>query len=113
MRITILFQTIGILCSVAFKVPYDQVDVNVHPNKSEVRFQNKRLIYEIVRRWIIKTLSTRFAACYQGIEEELIFNDSKSQEQVDSHEKKDQKEFYEKEAKSFRKSFNERIQCTR
>ncbi|WP_353273046.1 DNA mismatch repair endonuclease MutL [Wolbachia endosymbiont (group A) of Portevinia maculata] len=78
------------------EVPYDQVDVNVHPNKSEVRFQNKRLIYEIVRRGIIKTLSTRFAAGNQGIEEELIFNDSKSQEQVDSQEKKDQKEFYEK-----------------
>ncbi len=29
------------------EIPYDQ---NVHPNKSEVRFQNKRLIYEIVRR---------------------------------------------------------------
>lgn len=54
------------------EVPYDQVDVNVHPNKSEVRFQNKRLIYEIVRRGIIKTLSTRFAAGDQGIEEELI-----------------------------------------
>ncbi|AGJ99853.1 MULTISPECIES: DNA mismatch repair endonuclease MutL [unclassified Wolbachia] len=78
------------------EVPYDQVDVNVHPNKSEVRFQNKRLIYEIVRRGIIKTLSTRFTAGDQGIEEELIFNDSKSQEQVDSQEKKDQKEFYEK-----------------
>ncbi len=78
------------------EIPYDQVDVNVHPNKSEVRFQNKRLIYEIVRRGIIKALSTRFAASGQGIEEELIFNDSKSQEQVDSQEKKDQKEFYEK-----------------
>lgn len=78
------------------EIPYDQVDVNVHPNKSEVRFQNKRLIYEIVRRGIIKTLSTRFAASGQGIEEELIFNDSKSPEQVDSKEKKNQKEFYEK-----------------
>ncbi|MFT4314378.1 MAG: DNA mismatch repair endonuclease MutL, partial [Wolbachia pipientis] len=41
------------------EVPYDQVDVNVHPNKSEVRFQNKRLIYEIVRRGLIKALSMR------------------------------------------------------
>ncbi|WP_341820866.1 DNA mismatch repair endonuclease MutL [Wolbachia endosymbiont (group A) of Myopa testacea] len=78
------------------ETPYDQVDVNVHPNKSEVRFQNKRLIYEIVRRGIIKALSTRFAASGQGIEEKLIFNDSKNQEQIDSKEKKNQKEFYEK-----------------
>ncbi|QXF95199.1 DNA mismatch repair protein [Wolbachia phage WO] len=78
------------------EIPYDQVDVNVHPNKSEVRFQNKRLIYEIVRRGIIKALSTRFAASdvkSQSIEE---FDASKSQEKVDSEEKKNQKEFYEK-----------------
>ncbi|MDE5067525.1 DNA mismatch repair endonuclease MutL [Wolbachia endosymbiont of Drosophila leontia] len=78
------------------EIPYDQVDVNVHPNKSEVRFQNKRLIYEIVRRGIIKALSMRigtFAASDQSIEE---FDASKSQEEVNSKEKKNQKEFYEK-----------------
>ena len=81
------------------EIPYGQVDVNVHPNKSEVRFQNKRLIYEIVRRGIIKTLSIRigmFAASgveCQGIEEELTFDDSKSQEQVNSEEKKIKKSF--------------------
>jgi DNA mismatch repair protein MutL len=31
----------------------------VHPNKSEVRFQNKKLIYEIVTRGLIRTLSRR------------------------------------------------------
>jgi len=41
------------------EIPYDQVDVNVHPNKSEVRFQNKKLIYEIVTRGLIKALSGR------------------------------------------------------
>ncbi|WCR57772.1 DNA mismatch repair endonuclease MutL [Wolbachia endosymbiont of Ctenocephalides felis wCfeJ] len=46
------------------EVPYDQVDVNVHPNKSDVRFQNKRVIYEIVRRGLIKTLSARIDAIH-------------------------------------------------
>ncbi|WP_341811466.1 DNA mismatch repair endonuclease MutL [Wolbachia endosymbiont (group A) of Oxytorus armatus] len=41
------------------EIPYDQVDVNVHPNKSEVRFQNKKLIYEIVTRGLIKAFSRR------------------------------------------------------
>lgn len=41
------------------EIPHDQVDVNVHPNKSEVRFQNKKLIYEIVTRGLIKALSRR------------------------------------------------------
>ncbi|MFP3020370.1 MAG: DNA mismatch repair protein MutL, partial [Wolbachia sp.] len=78
------------------EIPHDQVDVNVHPNKSEVGFQNKRLIYEIVRRGIIKALSTRFAASdveSQSIEE---FDASKSQEQINSKKTKNQKESYEK-----------------
>ncbi|UPA55016.1 DNA mismatch repair endonuclease MutL [Wolbachia pipientis] len=75
------------------EIPYDQVDVNVHPNKSEVRFQNKRLIYEIVRRGIIKALSTRFAA--SDVESQSI-EEFDSQEQVNSKEEKNQKEFYEK-----------------
>lgn len=75
------------------------LDVNVHPNKSEVRFQNKRLIYEVVRRGIIKVLSTRIGMFAvndvksQSIEE---FDASKSQGQTNSKEKTNQKEFYEK-----------------
>ncbi|QKX01872.1 DNA mismatch repair endonuclease MutL [Wolbachia endosymbiont of Cruorifilaria tuberocauda] len=41
------------------EIPYDQIDVNVHPNKLEVRFQNKRAIYEIVTKGLIKALSTK------------------------------------------------------
>ncbi|GHM58124.1 MAG: DNA mismatch repair protein MutL [Candidatus Mesenet longicola] len=43
------------------EVPYDQVDVNVHPNKLEVRFRDKKLIYEVITRGLIKALSTRLS----------------------------------------------------
>lgn len=74
------------------EVPYDQVDVNVHPNKSEVRFQNKRLIYEIVAKGLIKALSTKIGApnaepqkidsYNQTIHESDPFNKSSTQKEL-------------------------------
>ncbi|WP_410543553.1 DNA mismatch repair endonuclease MutL [Wolbachia endosymbiont of Atemnus politus] len=91
------------------EIPYDQVDVNVHPNKSEVRFQSKRLIYEIVRRGLIKGLSTRIGTVNdvdkcRSIEEELryspLVNESQGNDEYvnrgKSREAKSQKEFYER-----------------
>ncbi|NUX01506.1 DNA mismatch repair endonuclease MutL [Wolbachia endosymbiont of Madathamugadia hiepei] len=89
------------------EVPYDQVDVNVHPNKSEVRFQNKRLIYEIVTRGLIKALSTRigsFTTSDAGITEELkegsSFDAGKGNDELidsgKSKEAENRKEFYER-----------------
>ena len=37
-------------------VPYDYVDVNVHPNKNEVRFKNKDHIYHIIKRAISESI---------------------------------------------------------
>ncbi|WP_353269676.1 DNA mismatch repair endonuclease MutL [Wolbachia endosymbiont (group A) of Myopa testacea] len=78
------------------EIPYDQVDVNVHPNKSEVRFQNKRSIYEIVRRGIIKALSTRIGMFAASDVKSQSIEEFDSQEKVNSEEEKNQKEFYEK-----------------
>ena len=36
------------MCSLFLEVPVQQVDVNVHPNKLEVRFSDERLLYENV-----------------------------------------------------------------
>ncbi|RDD33689.1 DNA mismatch repair protein mutL [Wolbachia endosymbiont of Cylisticus convexus] len=67
------------------EIPYDQ---NVHPNKSEVRFQNKRLVYEIVRRGIIKALSTRIGTFAASDVESQSIEEFDSQEQVNSKEEK-------------------------
>lgn len=37
-------------------MPFDEVDVNVHPNKKEVRFQNARKIYGLIYRTITRVL---------------------------------------------------------
>jgi DNA mismatch repair protein MutL len=41
---------------VFIKIPYDQVDVNVHPTKNEVRFVNPHQVHEAVKSAIAQTL---------------------------------------------------------
>jgi DNA mismatch repair protein MutL len=41
---------------VFIKVPFDEVDVNVHPTKNEVRFARQREVHEAVRRTVAQTL---------------------------------------------------------
>lgn len=96
------------------EIPHDQVDVNVHPNKSEVRFQNKKLIYEIVRRGLIKALSTRigFSANNQKMAttstdpfDELALSESKRNDEIITSRKNEKtanhKEFYERKPSPF------------
>ena len=44
------------LAAVFIQVPFDQVDVNVHPTKNEVRFVNPRQVHEAVKSAIAQTL---------------------------------------------------------
>lgn len=43
-----------------FKVAVDRVDVNVHPQKREVRFENRDMIISFVRQTITKTMDAYF-----------------------------------------------------
>jgi len=39
-----------------FKIPFDQVDVNVHPTKHEVRFSEQKMIHDTVAKTVSDTL---------------------------------------------------------
>ena len=39
------------------ELPYDQVDVNAHPAKTEIRFHNQRAVFNLVQETIERTLS--------------------------------------------------------
>jgi len=47
------------LCVLHLQIPPEQVDVNVHPSKMEVRFANERSIYEQVNEAVARALSSQ------------------------------------------------------
>ncbi|HSO62654.1 MAG TPA: DNA mismatch repair endonuclease MutL, partial [Desulfobacterales bacterium] len=44
------------LAALFIRIPFDRVDVNVHPTKSEVRFARSNGVYEAVRRAVAQTV---------------------------------------------------------
>ncbi|WP_339046607.1 DNA mismatch repair endonuclease MutL [Candidatus Mesenet endosymbiont of Agriotes lineatus] len=81
------------------EVPYDQVDVNVHPNKLEVRFRDKKLIYEVITRGLIKALSTRLSDKKDiplSPFEKFIADDKISENSKVSKDNRRNQEFYSK-----------------
>ena len=44
------------MCALFLEMPYQNVDVNVHPNKLEVRFQDESAVAEAVRQIVYDAL---------------------------------------------------------
>lgn len=49
------------VCALYITIPYDAVDVNVHPNKLEVRFSNEAGVYEAVLSAVLSALKEKDA----------------------------------------------------
>lgn len=47
------------VATIFITIPYDQVDVNVHPTKNEVRFAQQRSIHDLVQSAVAETLDHR------------------------------------------------------
>lgn len=68
------------LFALNLKVPYSSVDVNVHPSKQEVKFENPSKIYGIVNSAIYKTVSTA-----NFIQSDNNFFNIKKKEKIDEN----------------------------
>lgn len=58
------------MCIIDIIVPYNSVDVNVHPNKLEVRFENPNLLKEVIIEAVTNALNNIY------ISNEIINNDN-------------------------------------
>ena len=54
------------------EVPPDEVDVNVHPTKQEVRFHHQQFVYSTVRRALEASLATLGNRTYQAVDTPVI-----------------------------------------
>lgn len=58
------------MCALFLTLPYAQVDVNVHPNKLEVRFQNEQAVTEAVERLVSDALRAQTLSDALCVQEE-------------------------------------------
>ncbi|MAV64034.1 MAG: hypothetical protein CMG00_02460 [Candidatus Marinimicrobia bacterium] len=75
-------------CVLNISMPYDSVDVNVHPNKNEVRFKNQQHIYHIIKRSISESIkhivvaSPSFYSQFDRVDESQIQNNLDFRDQL-------------------------------
>ncbi|MGH7203659.1 MAG: DNA mismatch repair endonuclease MutL, partial [Candidatus Levyibacteriota bacterium] len=49
---TLLESSVYPICILSFSMPYEMVDVNVHPRKEEVRFSNQQMVHDTIEKVI-------------------------------------------------------------
>ena len=68
-------------CALHIRIAYEAVDVNVHPNKLEVRFRDEKAVYEAVVTSVIEALKDR-DAFERPVEMRLTKEDARTSERI-------------------------------
>jgi DNA mismatch repair protein MutL len=70
-----------------FEIESDKIDVNIHPTKTEVKFEEEKAIYAILRATIKKALSQNHFAPSLDFEQEAFINQFAPEKRREEHSK--------------------------
>ena len=78
---------------ILLELPADQVDINVHPQKSEVRFRDSQSIFRIVRRAVAESVAQISAPISASVSAPLAVGDAPFSSSTSSYESSERRGF--------------------